>query len=316
MRQTSRLASRRPRRSATALLVALIALGGAAAVGAPGAFAGGPPVQMLQSAQPSTISPGGSTVDTITVVNNTASTLSDVFVYSLSVSGPGFVDIDTTHTTQGSCSDSEGIECDLGDIAPGASASVLGTIVADSEASTPDTITVDTSASYDATSVSADPLAISVVSTPPVGSASGFVPAGGRLSTGAKPSPGANDTVVLFKLAKQSAGTAMSLSTSPCTPLDCFGHIVHFTPFTGTSDPRHPARIRIRWDPSVIGPGLASNLYENPDGDPTQTIIPACVRVHGAIQQSPCVQKKRILGNGVLQFTVFVLSGDPSMRRR
>jgi hypothetical protein len=307
-------------------LIATVLTAGTIIIGAPAAIAGGgpPPVEITITAQPTTVGPGGATLVTFLVTNHMEAGTAQSFSLDATANNGASFDYNaaTFSDSNGSCQTiEESTSCNLGDIPPGggtASAQIPLDIATGTQSGT--TVTIFGHGVYidDDSPVGTEalPITVTVSNTSPPGSASGFVPPGGSLNTGKQPSPGAKDTVVLFKLPKQSAGAAMTITTSPCSPGDCFGHVVTFTPFSGTTDPSHPARIRLRWDPSVTGTGTAGNLYKNPDNSPTQVLIPKCVRAHGAITASPCVQTKRVLRNGVVQFIVLVLSGDPSMRRR
>ena len=169
------------------------------------------------------------------------------------------------------------------------------------------------------------------------------VPPGGTLFTAKKATP-EDPTIVALKLPKRVAAPTfaalragntraaptvtppavnITLSTfvtgieTFCGGLPCFGKLIDITPFAGYTDRKHPVKLTMTWDRSVVRNGVLSTLYVRKEATPaTATPVPACIKIAGAIQRSPCIQKTKLLKTGDLQSVVLLLSGDPRFARR
>jgi hypothetical protein len=102
-----------------------------------------------------------------------------------------------------------------------------------------------------------------------------------------------------------------------CGGQACSGDVIHLTSFSGYNDPKHPAKVTITWDKSKAGRGLGSVVFKRGDAttSPTQT-LGTCVKSKAGYLNTPCITKKRLVSGGDVQFSLYVLSGDPKFGRR
>ena len=93
------------------------------------------------------------------------------------------------------------------------------------------------------------------------GSARGFVPPGGSISTGTSPTA-SNNTVATFSLPDNGPGTEITLRSETdetgafCAGQPCSGKLLYLSPFTGYTNTRYPAKLKIVWDKTVAGRGV------------------------------------------------------------
>lgn len=152
--------------------------------------------------------------------------------------------------------------------------------------------------------------------------AAGFVPPGGTISTGTNATPEHN-TVASFRLPKSGSGAPIVLRAEAdgtgtfCGGEPCSGKTIFLSPFSGYTNPKAPAVLKITWDKTVAGRGTKSKIYvQKVPGGPI-TRVPTCdnTEKHIAIP-SPCIHEKEKLENGDIRFEILVLSNDPRFARR
>ncbi|MEP6624320.1 MAG: hypothetical protein ABJC79_07740 [Acidimicrobiia bacterium] len=154
------------------------------------------------------------------------------------------------------------------------------------------------------------------------GTAVGYVPPGGTISTGTTATP-TDPTVASFQLPGSGVGAPIELRvetagvTTFCAGQPCAGKILFLSPFAGYTNPRSPARLTITWDKTVAGNGTASKLYVQKQVDGPIVEVPMCANTskHIAIP-SPCIHEKETISGGDVRFEIVLLSGDPRFARR
>jgi hypothetical protein len=157
---------------------------------------------------------------------------------------------------------------------------------------------------------------------PTPGTAVGFVPPGGSISTGTSPTA-QNNTVATFTLPNSGPGAPITLRAETagvgtfCGGLACSGKILFLSPFSGYTNTRHPAVLKIVYDKTVAGRGVKSTIYvQKQDGGP---IVPVAncrdTRIHLA-DPHPCVHERTKRGSGDIEFEILLISGDPRFGRR
>ena len=295
--------------------------------------------------QPASVTAGASALRIITVTNTGEGTASGVSVAFTLPPGTSLVSSDPSQGTCGAVVEGT-VTCDLGDLAGGAGATVRFVITTPTTIPEGGTITTSATATVGEGSPTEPAESTTSLAPPTPGSASGFVPPGGTLSTGTD-ATATDNTVASFTLPNTGSGAAITITSVPCAPGVCLGKTMTFSPFTGYDDPAHPAKFSITWDKTVRGSGLFSQVYVLKENASEYHVVPPCqsppqrvwVWSHGhwhwEIRQilqtifawfvgghtgfaspSPCVDAKTVLRNGDLRFDTLFLSGDPSMRRR
>jgi len=231
----------------------------------------------------------------------------------------GATPVSITPTT-GLCSAFTGASaaCLFGDISPGGSRAVDVIFQTPAGATGPFPVAVGLMTDGGGTaSTSAGP---TVVATTP-GTASGFVPPGGSISTGTSPTA-TNNTVATFTLPGTGSGAPITLraetarvNTFCAGP--CSGKILFLSPFTGYNDIRHPAKLKIVWDKTVAGRGVNSDLYVQKEVNGPIVKVASCrdTSIHLA-DPHPCVHERTKRGSGDIEFEILLISGDPHFGRR
>jgi hypothetical protein len=160
------------------------------------------------------------------------------------------------------------------------------------------------------------------VSAAAPGTAAGYVPPGGTISTGTTATP-TDTTVASFQLPNAGPGAPIVLRAETagvgtfCAGQPCSGKILFLSPFTGYTNPRSPAKLKITWDKTVAGNGTHSKLYVQKEVGGPIVEVPMCNNTskHIAIP-SPCIHEKETISGGDVRFEILLLSGDPRFARR
>jgi hypothetical protein len=160
-----------------------------------------------------------------------------------------------------------------------------------------------------------------------VGSARGFVPPGGSISTGDDPTA-ANPIVATFELPRTGSGAPITLRTESagagtfCGGQPCAGRkILFLSPFTGYNDPARPPELKIKWDTSIVGTSTTFAIYVQKVDNGPITTLPNC-RNYGSedfpdvADPHPCIELRKVHSNGDAEAHIFLLSGDPRFARR
>jgi hypothetical protein len=291
---------------------------------------------------PNPVTAGQNVLDTATVTAADG----DAHGVSAVVSSDAGGTIVSATPSQGSCGPPAGttVNCSLGVLAAGDSATIQTVVRTPSAAPDGSTFDVTTTAQSDEVPPPGVTSVASVsVTAPSQSQVTGYVPPGGTLHVGkTEPSP-AHPTVASFTLPDTGPGATMTLQiTSPtptfCGGSACHGNLLEFNDFSGYTDPKHPAHVRLRYDQSVVPNGLFGKFYvQKTPGGPV-SVIPNCaprphwthaqrhsskVLVHlgygphsGYASPSPCINAKKIGPGGDLQVEILVLSGDPKIGYR
>ena len=233
--------------------------------------------------QPSAVTEGGSALALFTVTDVGPGDATNASVH---VTLPAGTTPFSVTSGQGTCAPVVANEttCALGTLAEGASTTVRAVFTLSAANPPGGTATTTATASSDQTApatVTATTTPVIIAATP--GSISGFVPPGGTLATGVVATPEDN-TIVSFTLPNTGVGTPITLSASDndadaatfCAGLPCSGKIIFVSPFVGYNDPLNPPHVRITWDASVFGNGLASTLYVLKEGMTAAVVVPEC----------------------------------------
>ncbi len=283
--------------------------------------------------QPATVTAGADATRTVTVSNTGGASATGV---SVAMTVPAGVTLVSAAPSQGSCGAvvSGAVTCTLGTVIAGGSANVK--FVLQAPAAVPVGGTFSTSAT---TASSGGGSAGPAVSTTTVaaatpGTATGFIPPGGTLTTGADATTGDN-TVSSLTLPNNGPGAVVTITSAPCASGTCLGKTVTWNPFPGYSDPTKPIKVVTIYDKSVAGLGLLQPEFVLKDGKTKYEAILPCSKPGekkdlalarflvglvtgghtGIASPSPCSDVKEQLGNGDLRYTTLFLSGDPSKRR-
>ena len=158
-----------------------------------------------------------------------------------------------------------------------------------------------------------------VAATP--GSAVGFVPAGGSISTGTNPTA-TDNTVATFTLPNNGPGAPIALVAEPadssplCGGQPCLGKPLFLSPFAGYTNMRQPARLKIAYDVTT-GIKVTSTVYVQKEVGGPSVAVPDCrdTSIHLA-DPHPCVHERTKRGSGDVEFEILLLSGDPRFRSR
>jgi len=167
-------------------------------------------------------------------------------------------------------------------------------------------------------STSAGPTAVA----PTPGTAVGFVPPGGSISTGTS-ATAENNTVATFTLPGSGSGAPITLRSETagvgtfCGGQPCSGKILFLSPFSGYNDIRHPAILKIVWDKTVAGRGVSSDLYVQKAVNGPIVKVENCrdTEIHLA-DPHPCIHERTKRGSGDIEFEILLISGDPRFARR
>ena len=295
--------------------------------------------------QPASVTAGADALRTVTVTNTGAAAASGTTV-ALTV--PAGVTLVSTTPSQGTCGAVVAgvVTCPIGTVGAGGSANVKFVLQAPGTVPVGGTFSTSATASATGGATAGPAVSATTVTAPAPGTATGYVPPSGTLTTGTDATPGDN-TVSSLPLPNSGPGAVVTLTSVPCAPGVCNGKTVTFNDFPGYTDPAHPFKLTTIWDKSVAGNGLASQLYVQKAGQTTFTVVPPCqpapqlekvwdgkkwiwrikqfiVTVAswflgghtGYANPAPCVDAKQILKNGDVRFDSLFLSGDPSVRRR
>jgi uncharacterized repeat protein (TIGR01451 family) len=154
------------------------------------------------------------------------------------------------------------------------------------------------------------------------GSARGFVPPGGSISTGTSPTAD-NNTVATFTLPDNGPGAEITLRSETdetgafCGGAPCSGKILYLSPFSGYNDTRYPAKLKIVWDKTVAGRGVDSDLYVQKEIGGPIVKVANCrdTSIHLA-DPHPCIHERTKRDSGDIEFEILLISGDPRFARR
>ena len=237
----------------------------------------------------------------------------------------GTVPVSVT-TSGGGCSGFSGghATCLYGSIAPGGSRGITLLFQTASGSSGPLTATATAmGAGGSSATASSGPTAVA----PTPGTASGFVPPGGSISTGTDPTA-ANPLVATFELPGTGSGAPITLRSETagagtfCGGQPCAGgRILFLSPFSGYNDPTRPPELKIKWDTSIVGTSTTFAIYVQKVVNGPITTLPNC-RNYGSedvpdvADPHPCVELRKVHSNGDAEAHIFLLSGDPRFARR
>jgi hypothetical protein len=154
------------------------------------------------------------------------------------------------------------------------------------------------------------------------GSARGFVPPGGSISTGSSPTA-ENNTVATFRLPNSGPGAVITLRSETdetgafCGGRRCDGKLIYLSPFDGYDDTRHPAVLKIVWDKTVAGDGDDSDLWVQKEIGGPAVKVRDCreTDIHLA-DPHPCIHERDDRDSGDVEFEILLISGDPRFGRR
>jgi hypothetical protein len=296
---------------------------------------------------PNPVTEGDNVVDDITVTSTSAAN-HHVVADVTNDAGGTILSATPSQGTCGSESESavsaaagpEAVICDLGDIDNGASATIQVVVNVPEPGPESGTITVSTNATSDevpAPGVTSN--ATASISSSSDDTVSGYVPPSGSIDLGPGTPTADDPTVARFSLPAGGPGAQMTLDTETAPPAFCGGvkcrsALLGVSDFSGYTNPKHPAVLRIRFALSVARHGSNAKLYvqKTPDG-PIEP-IPYCgprphwthAQIHNSriLQRnglgphslyavpSPCINAKK-LTNKYLQVQVLLLSGDPKI---
>ncbi len=277
-----------------------------------------PGLQVSGVAVPAVITAGSAGLVHFDITNTGPATVHGVFA---GVTGPAGATPISIKPTRGGCSGFSGTSsiCLFGDLVSG------GVIGLDVTMQSPTGASGAFATSIVVLSDSAAPVndqsGPSVAAAAP-GTAAGYVPPGGTISTGTTATP-SDPTVASLRLPNSGAGAPIELRaettgvTTFCAGQPCSGKILFLSPFTGYTNPRSPARLTITWDKTVAGNGTRSKLYVQKQVDGPIVEVPMCNNTskHIAIP-SPCIHEKETISGGDVRFEIVLLSGDPRFARR
>lgn len=290
--------------------------------------------------QPTTVSAGDDVLDVATITA-TGGTAHDVSATVSSVSGGSAV---SATVTQGSCDPPSGasVTCQIGDLAAGTPVTIRTLFTTPTTVPPGGTFSVTTTAHATEIAPAGVTSTATATETPKTPTeAGGFVSPGDTLTMGPTKATPANNTVSRFTLPNTGSGVAITLDAlvSPptfCGGTPCHGKIIELSPFEGGyTDPLNPAKLKIRYDSSVVTNGLTTQFYEQTAPDGPITLIPECaprpgwsnflrfisavLSLYGFASNSgyaspaPCINSKYPTPDGDLVVEVLVLSGDPKI---
>ncbi len=270
------------------------------------------------SDSPDPVTAGNDVQYTLTVTNSGISPVANAHVVDT-------LPPDTTlksSTPLGACSGTGPVDCTLGSLGVGASASVK--LVVTSPAAVPSGGTM-TNAAVASPGTNAQATEITTVEAPVDGVSKGFVSPGGSLTI-----PGDNPATLTLPNTGDGAPVNITQGDGSFCEGPCSGPATTISEFDGYSDPNQPITLVLTYNfpsspTSLTDAAIAfgSTLYKHvdPDAPNVGTVVPFCSTLGaGTAIPHPCVDARTIdqpnPNSFVVTFTIRYISGDPKFARR
>lgn len=269
------------------------------------------------SDSPDPVTAGNDVQYTVTVSNISSTSVANVHVVDTLPAGTSLVAADAPS----GCSGTGPVDCTLGPLSAGTSASAR--LVVTSPSSVPASGTITNSAVTSPGGVPA--VQTTTVEAPQAGVSKGFVRPGDSISI-----TGANPAVLTLPNTGSGAPVIMSQGDGAFCDGPCAGPATTISDFPGYSDANHPIRLSLGYSfpaapDSLLQAVLAfgSTIYKNidPAHPNVGTMAPFCALIGGGVAvPHPCVNRRTIEqptpNSFLVSFEILYLSGDPKFGRR
>ena len=267
---------------------------------------------------PDPVTAGNDVQYTLTVTNTGSGSIPDAHVIDTLPPGTTFV----SGSSSGGCTGTGPVDCSVGPLAVGESATAY--VVITSPATVPDGGTItDTAVGAPGANTSAGQTTTVEAAVP--GVSKGYVSPGGSIDIGGTDPAG-------LTLPNTGPGAPVLITQGDGTFCNgpCAGPVTTISPFDGYTDPNNPIRLTLTYNfpdspTSLTDAALAfgSTIYKNTDPlNPGVGVpVPFCTTVGaGVADPHPCIDGHTITqpspNSFTVTFVILYLSGDPSYGRR
>ena len=275
------------------------------------------PLSLSMTDSPDPVTAGNDVQYTMTVTNSSPTPVANVHVVDTLPAGTTFV----TASAPGGCSGTGPVNCTLGTLAGGTSASAQ--LVLTSPGTVPSGGTITNSAATTPGNVQATQT--TTVEAPQPGVSKGFVLPGDSISI-----DGANPATLTLPDTGTGAPVIITQGDGTFCDGSCSGPATTISDFAGYSDPTHPIHLTLSYTfpdaPDSLtnaATAFGSTIYKNtdPSNPNVGTPVPACTTAGSGIAvPHPCVDAHSIVqpspNSFVVSFEIVYISGDPKFARR